>query len=49
MLNLTKLEFVAFDILRKKNIIYLRSLMLKYIFDMMNLENTIKKGNQASV
>ena len=41
MSNLTKLEFVALDISEKN--------YLSWILDAMNLGNTIKEGNQASL
>ena len=47
MSNLTKLEFVALDILDKN---YLsRVLDTKIHLDAMNLGNTIKEGNDASL
>ena len=47
MLNLTKLEFVALDISRKNYLSWI--LDAEIHLDAMNLGNTIKEGNQASL
>ena len=47
MLNLTKLEFVAFDITEKTYVSW--TLDAKIYLDAMNLGAAIKEGNQASL
>ena len=47
MSNLTKLEFVALDISRKNYLSWI--LDAEIHLDTMNLENTIKEGNQTSL
>ena len=47
MSNLTKLEFVALDISRKNYLSWI--LDAETHLDAMNLGNTIKEGNQASI
>ena len=47
MSNLTKLEFVALDILGKNYLSWI--LDIEIHLNTMNLEATIKEGNQASL
>ena len=47
MSNLTKLEFVALDILGKNYLSWI--LDIEIHLNAMNLEATIKEGNQASL
>ena len=47
MSNLTKLEFVALDILDKNYLSWV--LDAKIHLDAMNIGNTIKEGNNASL
>ena len=47
MSNITKLEFVALDILGKNDLSWI--LDTEIHLDAMNLEATIKEGNQASL
>ena len=48
MSNITKLEFVTFDILGKNYLSWILDIEI-HLNNAMNLEATIKEGNQASL